>query len=101
MAILCIDKVKSLSCNKDLTDLELADFSKVKKHSATTTIRETVLLNNVDNKNTALPFAVVQVIVRNFLADCKVLFDQGSQVTLISNKFVKHFQLKSNGTKQI
>ncbi len=102
MAILCIEKVKSLSCNKNLTELELADFSKVKKHSATTattTISETVLFNNVNNTNTALPFAVVQVIVRNFLADCKVLFDQGSQVTLISNTFVNQFQLKSNGSK--
>ena len=104
MAILCIEKVKSLSCNENLTELELADFSKVKKHSATsatTTISETILFNNVNNTNTALPFAVVQVIVRNFLADCKVLFDQGSQVTLISNKFVNHFQLKSNGSKEM
>ena len=30
-----------------------------------------------------------------------MLFDQGSQVTLISNKFVNQFQLKSNGSKQM
>ena len=37
----------------------------------------------------------------NLLANCKFLFDQGSQVTLISNKFVNHFQLKSNGSKEM
>ena len=31
-AIMCLEKVKSLPCNKGLTDLELADFSKIKKN---------------------------------------------------------------------
>ena len=66
-----------------------------------TNIRKSLLLNNVENKNTVLPFAVVQVIVKNYLTDCKVLFDIGSQVTFVSKKFIDKFQSKSNGSKQI
>ena len=107
-AMLCLENMKKLPCNKGLSDLDLADFGKIKKNPKTiaapvttaTTTSETVSFN-INNKNTALPFAVVQIIIRNCLADCKVLFDQGSQVTLVSNKFVNQFKLKSNGSKEM
>ena len=102
--------MKKLSCNKGLSDSGLADVSKIKKYqktnattvttTTTTTVCKTVS-SNKNNKNTALPFAIVQIIIKNCLADCKVLFDQGSQVTLISNKFIKKFNLKSNGSKEM
>ena len=102
-AVLCVEKVKSLDCNSGKTREEIADFDKVKKKSAAvtaTTTSESILLNSV-NKNTALPFALTQVVVKNSLADCKVLFDQGSQISLVSKKFVNTHKLKSNGAKEI
>ena len=107
-AMLCLDNMKKLACNKGLSDSELADISKIKKFNktnattvtTTTTVAETVC-SNKSNKNTALPFAIVQLIIKNCLADCKVLFDQGSQVTLVSNKFINKFNLKSNGSKEL
>ena len=65
----------------------LADFGKIHKESKsnvnTTSIKETSLLSNVNSYKTALPFAVVQINVKKLLVNCKMLFDQGSQVTLI------------------
>ena len=84
---MCLEKVKSLSCNKNLSIKVLADFGKIhkdaKNNTNTTSIKESSLLSNVNSYKTALPFAVVQINLKNSLVNCKMLFDQGSQVTLI------------------
>ena len=102
--MLCLDNMKKLQCNKGKTDDELYDFSKVKRfqtNKVTTLTTTTTIAKASSPCNTALPFAMVQLVIKNQLADCKTLFDQGSQVTLISKKFVNHFNLRANGTKEM
>ena len=99
---LCLDNLKTLQCNKGKTDDELYDLSKVKRFQSknmTSVTTATTVANSISSCSTALPYAIVQVVIKNYLTDCKVLFDQGSQITLISKRFVNKFNLKSNGSK--
>ena len=99
---MCRDKLKILPCNKDKTDVELADFSQVTKKQVTiAVVRESVLTTSQNNEHTALPTAVAQIIVKDFLVNVNILFDQGNQVTLVSKDFVNKFNLKSNGSKEM
>ena len=92
---MCTDKLKTLPCNKEKSEAELADFSKVTKKQVTTAVvRESVLTTSQNDKHTALPTAVAQVVVKDFLINVNILFDQGSQVTLISKDFLNGFNLK-------
>ena len=103
IAILCFERIKTLPCNKKLPNNGLPDFGKGQKEAKsnvnTASIKESSLLSNVHSHKTALPFAVVQLNHNNSLADCNMLFDQGSQVTLISKTYVEKLHLKANGTK--
>ena len=99
---MCTDKLKTLPCNKDKSDVELADFSKViKKQVTMAVVRESVLTTSQNNEHTALPTAVAHIIVKDFLVNVNILFDQGSQVTLVSKDFVNKFNSKSNGSKEM
>ena len=76
--MLCLDNMKKLQCNKGKTDDELYDFSKVKKfqtNKVTTVRTATTVAKTISPCSTALPFAMVQLVIKNQLADCKTLFD--------------------------
>ena len=64
-------------------------------------VRESVLTTSQNYENTALPTAVAQIIVKDFLINVNMLLDQGSQITLVSKDFVNKFNLKSNGSKEM
>ena len=103
MAILCFERIKSLPCNKKVSNNGLPDNGKFKKKGGSSvniaSIKQSNLLSNAKSYKTALPFAVVQIIQKGSLVNCNMLFDQGSQVTLISKQYVEKLHLKANGTK--
>ena len=68
-------------------------------------VRESVLTTSQNYENTALPTAVAQIIVKDFLDNVNILLDQGSQITLVSKDFVNKFNLKLDrgqlGTRKV